>query len=776
MAVEELGLLITVKGLGVLVSDMKKADTIIDKTARAWSSVDKASSKAMGSVRALAKQMQDLAKSTKATLQELQPVGVALGVVSAAGVKAATSSALTASRTEELSLVLDVLAKNAREAAIAEGDYTKATSLSEKAIDSAVASIKEKGITTQVANKLTAQFVRYELDMAQSTELARVAQDAAVLSMEDSSTALDGLLHGILTYNPVVLRTYGISVLAKDAFEDFAAETGVLKEEMTSAQKAQAMLNAVLKEGGSIAGAYDAAMGSAGKRMRSMSRHWEEAKNALGKHFLPVMVKAVDTATDMLKAFNNLDPSTQKTIASFIGVGTVITAALSSFILIVPRVISLTQSLGALAPALRTVTTGFQLMTEGAMAGETASLGLGSAIGAVAIPLAALVGIVLAANTALEGHHEKTIAVSESYIQYVDMMQKTGRAAQILTEEEYKLAQSEEVVTERAVGWTSAIQETAGRLDMMAAATRGATGANEELEESMRDVATTFGEEIDFDNESLWDMARASGAGYEELEQLAKELGIASEAEIQLALKTAALNAGLGEGLITVEEYLEGMNALATEELVAAEQAAIAAGEVEVLHGGIVEATEPTIKFSDRMSVLSDTELDAGESADTLTAALRDVAEKEAIATAETESAEAAILALKDGMEETSGKADTLTTDVDELAAAEVTATEEAEALAKALDAIPKEIVIVIRYEEEGTPPAGYQHGTSYFKGGAALVGEAGPEVVVLPEGSKIIPNSEITNNTYNYNLSTSSMASEGSMAMEFADMAMATR
>jgi len=41
--------------------------------------------------------------------------------------------------------------------------------------------------------------------------------------------------------------------------------------------------------------------------------------------------------------------------------------------------------------------------------------------------------------------------------------------------------------------------------------------------------------------------------------------------------------------------------------------------------------------------------------------------------------------------------------------------------------------------------------GTSYFGGGMALVGESGPEIISLPRGSSVTPNSQI-NNTYNRN------------------------
>jgi hypothetical protein len=41
-----------------------------------------------------------------------------------------------------------------------------------------------------------------------------------------------------------------------------------------------------------------------------------------------------------------------------------------------------------------------------------------------------------------------------------------------------------------------------------------------------------------------------------------------------------------------------------------------------------------------------------------------------------------------------------------------------------------------------------FKDGTNFSPGGQALVGEAGPEIVELPQGSRVIPNNQITNNS----------------------------
>jgi len=210
---------------------------------------------------------------------------VAAGTVKLA--RLATDAAFTAARVQEMNAVLGILAEK--------------NDLSAVTTEKVVEAIKARGIETQVAQQTTAQFIRYEIDLAKATDFARVAQDAAVLSMENSSEALDGLLYGVLTFNPRILRTHGINVNLAKSFDDLAASMGKSAEELTEQERISAALNAVLQEGQRISGAYEAAMGQAGKQWRSLARYGNEVKVIMGEGFVPVLGAAAVGLTRMGK-------------------------------------------------------------------------------------------------------------------------------------------------------------------------------------------------------------------------------------------------------------------------------------------------------------------------------------------------------------------------------------------------------------------------------------------------------------------------------------------
>jgi hypothetical protein len=184
-----------------------------------------------------------------------------------------TGATQAAARSSELAAVLDLLGARAGWTA--------------EMIDTNVQAMMDLGIRSDVARDTLAQFARNQLDAADATMAARVAQDLAVLSARDSSETLSELIYAIRTQNSSlqVMRDLGIQTGA--ALETFAASLGKTTKELTAAERQQAMLNAVQEAGIAIAGTYATAMEEPGKRMRSLARHFYEIQQAIGSAFLP---------------------------------------------------------------------------------------------------------------------------------------------------------------------------------------------------------------------------------------------------------------------------------------------------------------------------------------------------------------------------------------------------------------------------------------------------------------------------------------------------------
>lgn len=196
-------------------------------------------------------------------------------------------TAKAAARYETLAVVLENVGKNygySREELAA---YTRALQ------DGGIAMIESRGVLLSM--------LQAEMDLTKARELARAAQDAAVIGNINSSQAFEQMVYGIQSAQVEVLRTIGLNVNFEQSYKKAAQAVGKTTTSLTEHEKVQIRTNAVLDAAAGIAGSYESAMTTAGKKMSSFTRYVDNYEVAMGKAFQPATIAAVDKATDAMK-------------------------------------------------------------------------------------------------------------------------------------------------------------------------------------------------------------------------------------------------------------------------------------------------------------------------------------------------------------------------------------------------------------------------------------------------------------------------------------------
>ena len=404
---------------------------------------------------------------------------------------------------------------------------------------------------------------------------------------------------------------------------------------------------------------------------------------------------------------------------------------------------------------------------------------------------------------------EKTIAQKEELNLFIATYGKAAIEAQVLKHGLWETAaagdefnQMMEIAAERAAGVAAAVESGRSQVDGWTSALFGVAEAGEVASDGMyglassaKTVAGSFGE-MTFDDEQLWKMAMASGASTEALAVLAQHLGIATEAEIQNTLESYRLTELFGQGALTAEQYAAGISALETATIQAAggfeglsNDAAMAEKGLDTMRVAQEEAITATRDMSARYGE-SEADFAAAEAART-----KAIESARDMRLAEEEAAEATEN-MRDAEEQATSKAEGLDDKVraltaygfvpmseaaadaelktlglrDEMGLARDVAFEFGENISLANDVLKQiegDYYVNVHYASTGSvpsappgssspPPSGHQSGTMFHRGGWALIGERGPELVALPRGSQVWPTSSpqsraAVNNRYNY-------------------------
>jgi hypothetical protein len=320
---------------------------------------------------------------------------------------------MVAARNRELAVVVQTVGKNIGN--------------TRKQMLAYVEGVKSMGITTQAANQAVIQMAQAQIDLSYATDLARLAQDAAVIGQLDSSQAFQKMITGIQRGSLVMLRQIGIQADFAGAYARTAKELGISSTALTQQQKIQARVNEVMKNANQIAGTYEAAMGEAGKQMRSMSRHVEELADELGQEMLPTFSKGIQTGTAFLKWLRALDPAIKATAVDMAAAAAAIGTVGGSAALAIPKIMGMVRALAALR-AVQAL-------------GGLGVVGLGAA----ALTAAATAVIYLKEKE--EAHREEAAAIldsTENYRQYLYELEQADLASYALSESLWGVAKAAE--------------------------------------------------------------------------------------------------------------------------------------------------------------------------------------------------------------------------------------------------------------------------------------------------------------------------------------------
>jgi len=227
---------------------------------------------------------EEFARANDFLERELKDTEKALGKTSAAVSKMAKLAAGAFAGIKLTGLIKDVTMANSRfeQLGMVMGVVGRNAGLSQSQVARYAKEVESMGISMTESRQTVIRMIQAQMDLTKAAELARLAQDAAVIANTNSSDALGRLIIGLQSGQVEILRNMGLNVNFAASYSKLAAEMGVTVDQLSEVDKVQARTNAVMEAGSQIAGSYAASMGNAGKQLGSTTRHVENLQVALG--------------------------------------------------------------------------------------------------------------------------------------------------------------------------------------------------------------------------------------------------------------------------------------------------------------------------------------------------------------------------------------------------------------------------------------------------------------------------------------------------------------
>lgn len=121
-----------------------------------------------------------------------------------------------------------------------------------------------------------------------------------------SSEGIEIVTEALIKQRDETLQSLGINMNLRVEYEKMADSLGKTTEELTNAERSQAILNGILKEGEKVAGTYAKTYETSGKNLLSIKDALESTQQVIGELLSPAITEVTNKLLELVKGFRKL--------------------------------------------------------------------------------------------------------------------------------------------------------------------------------------------------------------------------------------------------------------------------------------------------------------------------------------------------------------------------------------------------------------------------------------------------------------------------------------
>lgn len=137
------------------------------------------------------------------------------------------------------------------------------------------------------------------------TDLMKIARLYGQQMWQDVTQSFNDIVTWLWRWSPMILDNLWIIIDSEKAYEEYAQKIWKASNELTKAEKTQALVNATLVEWRKALDEFGEPAQTMGERLQALKNNFQEIATRVGEALIPVLEKVLETITPIIEKFSN---------------------------------------------------------------------------------------------------------------------------------------------------------------------------------------------------------------------------------------------------------------------------------------------------------------------------------------------------------------------------------------------------------------------------------------------------------------------------------------
>lgn len=172
------------------------------------------------------------------------------------------------------------------------------------------------------------------------TDLMKIARLYGQQMWQDVTQSFNDIVTWLWRWSPMILDNLWIIIDSEKAYEEYAQKIWKASNELTKAEKTQALVNATLVEWRKALDEFGEPAQTMGERLQALKNNFQDIATRIGEALIPVLEKVLEKITPIIEKFSNWIAENPELASQILLVSTAVAWLTFALTTIIPHIVT----------------------------------------------------------------------------------------------------------------------------------------------------------------------------------------------------------------------------------------------------------------------------------------------------------------------------------------------------------------------------------------------------------------------------------------------------